>query len=234
MSNTVKLSSYEINKFYLYVKEELTQICFILILSVIKFYNIIEEPAYKIVDDIGEKVKDLLIYGDLLKFLQKLKYNEKKDMLTKYKEKFLEFYNILPKDLGVSAYFSFDKDFKTKIKDFIKTKYNYEPEILIENNIHIPFSKSLIYLSEINQSDSLMQKIDRMYNLRNILLDEIDSFWNGYPINHKRKYVDADNMLSLFIYLIIKSQLSNLIVDIEIIDDFTNKNIKLSNKGRIN
>ena len=232
-SNTLKLSSEEMNTFYSYVKEELKQICFILILSVIKFYNIVEEPAYKIVDYIGEKVNEILISGDLLKFLQKLKFNAKKEILTKYKERFLEFYNIMPKDLAISPYFSFDKDLKSKIKDFVKKKHNYDPEILKEkeSNVNIPFSKCLIYLSEINRADSLLKKIDIMYNLRKILLDEIDSFWYNYPINQEVKYVDADNLLSIFIYLIIKSQLSDLIVDIEIIEDFTNKHFKLSRKG---
>jgi len=76
-----------------------------------------------------------------------------------------------------------------------------------------------------------MQKVDILCNLRDLIMDEIDEFWKQFPFQQKKLYVDADNLLSIFIYLIIKSQLSDLIVDIEIIDDFTNKSLKLSRKG---
>ena len=57
--------------------------------------------------------------------------------------------------------------------------------------------------------------------------------WKGIPINQKKRYVDADNLLSIFIYLIVKSQIADLIVDIEIIEDFINRSLKLSRKGKI-
>ena len=229
-NDPIKISIEDVNKFYLYIKEEISNLSIILILTIIKFYNIIEEPEYRIIDIMEEKVKDLLISGDILKFLQRLKYNSKKDIIEKYQEKFLEYYNILPRDLGISPYFSFDTDFKSKIKESL-TK-NTEIIIPIVKNIsNLPFSKSLIYFREINRTDSIIKKLEIMYNLRDVILSEIDEFWQEYPIQQKKRYIDADNLLSIFIYLVIKSQLADLIVDIEIIEDFINKSLKLSRKG---
>jgi len=186
------------------------------------------------VESISDKVNDLLINGDLLRFLKKLKINAKRNILTRYKEKFHEFYNIHPSDLGVSPYHSFDKNLKLKLQEILKKNVNLDPTDNINNStkkFDMPFSKSLIYLSEINRSETIMQKVDVLCNLRNFILDEIDEFWKHFPFQQKKMFVDADNLLSIFIYLIIKSQLSDMIVDIEIIDDFTNKSLKLSRKG---
>lgn len=219
----------EVKKFYAYIKEELTNLAFILNLTLVKFYNIIEEPDYKVIDIIGEKVKDLLISGDILRFLQKLKYLEKKDDIIQYQEKFLEYYNILPCDLSINPYFAFDVNFREKIAQALKKNTETETESSPKKNL--PFFKSIMYFREINRADSIIEKLEIMYNLRNMILGEIDMFWKGISIDQKKRYVDADNLLSIFIYLIIKSQLSDLIIDIEIINDFINKTLKLSRKG---
>lgn len=226
--NISNISEEELSKFYTYVKDELSNISFILILTLIKFYNIIEEPDYKIIDIIGEKIKDMLISGEILRFLQKVKYELKKDIIFRYNEKFLEYYNILPQDLGISPYFAFDSQFKEFI---VKKSYSF----CINNEMefyNLPFSKSIIYFKEINKVHSIIKKLEIMINLREIILQEIDSFWKGIPINQKKRYVDADNLLSIFIYLIVKSQIADMIIDIEIIEDFINRSLKLSRKGK--
>ena len=70
-----------------------------------------------------------------------------------------------------------------------------------------------------------------MFKLRESILNEIDIFWEGIPLKSKYKLVDADNILSIFVYLIIKSQLTNLTVDIEFLNDFWSNKTKLSRKG---
>lgn len=226
------LSCDDINKFYSYLKDEILNISFILSLSIIKFYNICDDPANKIVDNIGDKVKDLLVNGDLLRFIQKLKYMAKKKILTKYKERFLEFYTIIPSDLAISPYFSLDYSLKAKFNELFCKKFNNQTKEFCQTDLFIPFSRTLIYLSEINRADSIMQKLDVLCNLRNMILEEIDSFWDEVSIKNRKKYMDPDDLLSIFIYLIIKNQQSDLIIDIEIIEDFTSQAIKLSRKGK--
>jgi hypothetical protein len=222
----------ELDKFYNYCKEEILNMTFILIISLIKFYNIAEEPEIKIIDVIGEKIKDLLVSGDLLRFLKKLKYNSKEHLISRYHEKFLEFYNIMPCDLSISPFFAFDEEFKTKINE--KNNKNNDNFIIKDNNFsNLPFYQSLLYLREINNTDSIIEKVEIMFNLRNLILNEIDMFWKGFPFLKKKRIVDADNLLSIFVYLVIKSQMIELVVDIEIIDDFINKSLQLSRKGKI-
>ena len=206
----------------MYLKDEILNISSILSLSVIKFYNISDESGNKILDFIGEKVIDLLLFGELQRFIQKLRINLKKEILNKNRQKFIELYNIIPKDLGLSPFYSLDISLKAKFYEFINKKYDDQNETISP----IPFSKSLLYLTEINRSDSFIEKIEILSNIRNFIIEEIDEFWNNLPI--PRNYFNSDDLLSIFIYLIIKSQLSDLIIDIEIIEDFT----KLSSKGK--
>lgn len=124
-------------------------------------------------------------------------------------------------------YTHFDK--KTSELDGIKMN-NYDTEIS-KNVLKIPFDQTLLQLRKLNDCNSMLKRIDLMFTLRSSILSEIDNFWLNIPLKMKYKSVDADNLLSIFIYLIIKSQMSNLIIDIEIIECFLSKNIKLSRKG---
>lgn len=107
---------------------------------------------------------------------------------------------------------------------------NYDTEVS-KNVLKIPFDETLLLLRKLNDCNSMLKRIDLMFMLRSSILTEIDKFWINIPLKMKYKSVDADNLLSIFIYLIIKSQMTNLIIDIEIIDCFLSKNIKLSRKG---
>lgn len=217
----------EYDKFYQYCKEEISGFSMILIFTVIKFYNITDKTDFKIIDIFGEKIKDLLVSGELLSFLQKLKFSSKNQIIAKYQQKFLEYYNILPIDLSISPYFSFDLDFKDRISE--KTVKINEEIVSFSN---LPFTKSLKYFRKIKKVQSILDKIDIVYNLRDIVLSEIDLFWKGYEFPKEKRFLDADNLLSIFIYLVVKSQLYDLIIEIEIIHDFISKSLKLSRKGK--
>ena len=108
---------------------------------------------------------------------------------------------------------------------------NYLHSEIDENFSTIPFSETLALLRKLNDCNSILERIDLMFMLRASILSEIDKFWEKIPLKMKHRSVDADNLLSIFIYIIIKSQITNLIIDIEIIDSFISKNIKLSRKG---
>jgi hypothetical protein len=118
---------------------------------------------------------------------------------------------------------------KTSELDGIKMN-NIDTEVS-KNVLKIQFDETLLLLRKLNDCNSMLKRIDLMFTLRSSILTEIDNFWFNIPLKMKYKSVDADNLLSIFIYLIIKSQMTNLIIDIEIIDCFLSKNIKLSRKG---
>ncbi len=129
--------------------------------------------------------------------------------------------------------YDFDKDnlnLNINNNDIIKNNiYSIKNKINYLNNL--PYEKTLFLLRKFNQCKSIQKKIDLIFLLRESILIEIDIFWKDIPIKVNCRSVDADNILSIFVYLIMKCQMSNLYIDIEIMDCFLSKNIKLTRKG---
>ena len=121
------------------------------------------------------------------------------------------------------------KDFYLKNESGIKQN-NHSNEVC-KNILTIPFEETLLILRKFNDCNSMLRKLDLMFMLRASIMEEIDFFWEGIPLKGKYKLLDADNILSIFVYLIIKGQMTNLPIDIDIMDSFFSKQIKLSRKG---
>lgn len=230
-SYEISLSSNEINHFYDYAKDEMIKLSRILRESIIKFYNILEDLSVEYSEEIEEKVIDLLIQGELLLFFQRLKYKSNKKLLNIIKQKMWEFQYILPKDLGLNSYYSLDLEFKSYTMKFLKENKKFESNLSDKDTKPTPFLKSLMYFSEIGKAYSLTAKLNIICNLRNIIIEEIDLFWKDIQV--KQICLDADNFISIFIYLIIKNQSTDLKIDLDIINDFMNKTLTTSSEGKI-
>ena len=187
--------------------------------ALIRFYDIRNSVSPKIFEILSERILDIIIRKDLYKCIHKIKSKLLNSQETKFKETILTYYDIKPYQLCISPYFAMDYDFKSKI-----TNYS------IVNN-SLPYYKSILILRTINECDSIGKKIEIMYKLRTSILHEIDIFWDCINIKTKYKTVDANNFISIFIYLVIKSQIDNIFIDIKLIDEYTKKALKFSNKG---
>jgi len=164
--------------------------------------------------------------------------NKHEDNKTLYKEeKYLENMknikrNSFCKNLNLNLKWNCtNNNGSNNIFDLEELKLNNYDSALSKNILKIPFDETLLLLRKLGDCTSMLQRIDLMFMLRSTILNEIDNFWINVPLKMKYKSVDADNLLSIFIYLIIKSQMTNLIIDIDIIDSFLSRNIKLSRKG---
>jgi hypothetical protein len=218
---------YNIMNLYKAIKEELSLFSIFITDALIRFYDIRQSTSPKLYDILHEKMKDLLIRKDLYRICYRMKSKLIEDKKETFSESLITYYNIKPHYLCICPYFSMDRDFR----DLFLKKLNLDIVYLSKSIETIPFHKSIIFLRKLSELDSLYKKIDIMYKLRNNILAEIDAFWEGMPLKSKYKQVDANNFISIFIYIIIKSQLETIIVDIELIEDFAGKNTKLSNKG---
>jgi hypothetical protein len=158
----------------------------------------------------------------------------KAKLVEKKKEYFskclLDHYDIKPKFLNISPYFSLDANFKKSFIKFFKIQEESDSH-KSDSYTKIEFYESILLLRGFNQYDSIIEKIDAIFKIRSCLLKEIDNFWKNIPIKSLYKIIDADNLLSIVIYLIIKSQMSELIIDLEVMDDFIDNKIKTSRKG---
>ena len=64
----------------------------------------------------------------------------------------------------------------------------------------------------------------------------VNNYWKGmeHYINPTLLNINADELISIFIFIIIKSQMPELLIHKKIISNFTTKNIKLSTIGYFN
>jgi len=198
--------------------------------ALFKFYSFYNQTSLKSFNILKEKIKDLLLRRNLFRCIYKIKSK----LLEKKKQYFsrclVEHYNIKPYSLSISPYFSLDPNFRNSFLNVLKIQgANMLSTKILYNEIE--FRESIFNLREINKYESMLEKIDAIYNIRSILLKEIDNFWENIPIRKVYKIIDADNLLSLVIYLIIKCQMNDLITELAVIDDLLDSKIKSSRKG---
>lgn len=200
--------------------------------AMIRFYSIKNSMSNKLFEIYCEKVKDLLVRRDLYSLIFKIKNKLNDKRKEQYNECLLKYFNVKTHYMCINPFFSQDKKFRNIFKNYCKNKNKITNKNKSEINLKVlEFSKSISLFREIVDNHSIMKKLDILYKLRDSILNEIEEFWKDIPIKQKYKSVDADNLLSIFIYLTIKSQIHSLIIDLEIINDFTDRNFKLSRKG---
>jgi hypothetical protein len=230
----------QIENFYKAIHKEIDAFSNFATGALIRFYSIKNTTAPKLFEIFSEKVRDIIVRKDLYRLIYQIKSKLREKKKENFSQSLIELYNIKPHYLYINPYFAMDKEFKNYIKSILlksaeEKKYNQvnsnRKETYKTNISKIPYTNSIQFLRKLSEADSILKKIDLMYKLRSSIFNEIDEFWKSIPIKRKYKFVDADNLLSIFIYLVIKSQMNSLIIDIEIIDDFTNRSMKLSRRG---
>jgi hypothetical protein len=63
------------------------------------------------------------------------------------------------------------------------------------------------------------------------MVSEIDSFWDGIPVDPKRLEVDYENLNGIAIYVALKAGIPILIVDVIFIENFVSKAILNTNRA---
>ena len=78
-----------------------------------------------------------------------------------------------------------------------------------------------------------MKKLEYIYQIFNtIMVQEIDSFWEGVKLGDPMKLeIDYENLEGIAIYIVLKSEMPILLVDIMFIESFVSKAILLTNRA---
>ena len=77
-----------------------------------------------------------------------------------------------------------------------------------------------------------MVKMDLLYWISTkVIPKEVGRFWRKVPLPKNKLFIDADNLLGIFTYLVINSQNPKLLVDVTIVEEFTTRNIQMTNRA---
>ncbi len=93
------------------------------------------------------------------------------------------------------------------------------------------YHEAINYLLQLKQTECPEEKINTLCALNASILNEIEAFWNGYSIQPSELKIDHDNLLSIYIYIVIKSQYAKLWVDYMYTQAFLTDSARMSNRG---
>jgi hypothetical protein len=87
----------------------------------------------------------------------------------------------------------------------------------------VPYKEAIEYLNQVKAINSPYEKMHIIANISNQITSCINSYWKNYEkvITKSLLNIDADELMSIFIYIIVKSQLPELLIHTKIIKEFT-------------
>ena len=94
-----------------------------------------------------------------------------------------------------------------------------------------PYLRVIKRLQQLQTLESPMEKLDVISHINESICAAVDEFWRGIPIEKDKLFIDADQLLSLYIYVIIESRMSDLWVHLALVNQFTPYIAKTHNAG---
>jgi len=136
---------------------------------------------------------------------------------------------------------SFSKKFSSPIKMYVGSLDSRNLNMLSEENRifeeaaavpekFAPYEEAIDMLSTLKYRKSPIQKLKTIVKVAELLTESIENFYGEIGF-HRRDKLDADQTLSIFMYLVSRSNLDNLIVNCKIIQEFSTPNILNSVSG---
>jgi len=121
--------------------------------------------------------------------------------------------------------------------DFTRQFSDYSnKEIRLSTNIKFkahPYQKAIDILNNLNNTLAPYEKIRVISNISKAITESIDDYWKNFYglINKSQLVLEADDLMSIFIYILIKSQQIDTIIHLNLIKDFTTKVSKSTMAG---
>ena len=103
----------------------------------------------------------------------------------------------------------------------IFTKDIFENSSEIDPNI--PYSKAIVYMKKIVDFKAPLSKLIVVASVSNIITECVNKYWENmkYIIKPEMLSIDADELMTIFIYIICKCRMSSLLVHADFINYFT-------------
>jgi hypothetical protein len=101
------------------------------------------------------------------------------------------------------------------------------------SNIRLPYETAIQLLKQIERYKAPFEKMLIFANLGNEIKSCVDDFWkdmDGY-VKGELLGVEAEQLMTIFIYIIVKSQINDIVVHCKLIQLFTTSVIKTSMMG---
>ena len=170
---------------------------------------------------------NLLLHNYLLNLICLSQFDEIEQFKIIIKEK----KNILPEELYVPDKFCLNQKTINYIEQVNKIKVS---ESMTNHLLRIkPYKNSIELLRTLNLYTKPLDKLFLINKLSRSISDSINEFWTKVVTYNKKNDlgIDADNLLSIFTYIVLKSNIENIIEQIKFIEYLTSDKTRTSMIG---
>ena len=124
---------------------------------------------------------------------------------------------------GISDYFTFDEEFRKEKMLLYRNRLSidWESQCIEDKDQISQFQKASELLSIISVFQNPIEKLQLLSEVVDWIKQDVDGFWEGVKTNFDEKCIDAYNLEKILSYVVIKSNYSDIFVDLAIIESFT-------------
>ena len=112
---------------------------------------------------------------------------------------------------------------RKNLQDTLSLNDKYIQEAKASGKLPIPFSSAINLLKNIRNFKTPFEKIVILAALSDQITESVSTFWNSMMNYIKNSYlfIEADEIMAIFVFIIIKAQMPELLVETKIITNFT-------------
>ena len=101
----------------------------------------------------------------------------------------------------------------------------------IKTSSNTPYFSAINLLKSITKYKTPFEKIILLASISDQIMESATNFWKGMEKYIKKDflYIDADEILKIFLFIIIQTQMPEVLIECKIIDNFTSELTKTFN-----
>jgi len=223
----------------------------ILLDSIFKFYNIHHIENQIIHSHFQHLIIECVIRDELYDWIFRLFDIKNTKEKMKLGEKISLFRYKSISELRLKDYFKFDQKFRSNFKKQTLAKrlanlqkkqehdiYKFQNECIRHShnfapldNKDDPFSVSIYLLKKLKDINSPLQKLKQLRLITLCFENSVKLFWSDYEVSTEKLLLEGEEILTLMIYIIIKSNYTEIVTDSDLIQQFLTSSEKLGKRG---
>ena len=158
---------------------------------------------------------DITVKDEVYKILHEIICKKVDDDIKTIKEKIKVNFKIIPKDLKINEFLSLTKE----DKEIISAKFNKKEDGVLGYSNTKGYKRAIDCLKSIKTIKTPIKKMETIASLNTIICDCIDNFWSDVEIPEDNLRIDADQYLSILLYIIIQTDDSTIYADVVLADE---------------
>ena len=120
---------------------------------------------------------------------------------------------------------------RKNLRDTLALNDKYIREAKVSGKIPIPYFSAVNLLKNLKNYKTPFEKIVILASLSDQITESVSNFWNSMMkyIKNSFLFIEADEILTIFVFIVIKSQMPELFIESKIITNFTTPSTRAFN-----